>query len=59
MERVTQYFKDRTESFDDYYPCMQKEENECNLLHAHNWIQFFESMYNDAITSRNNEFETN
>ena len=22
MERVNQYFKDRTESFDDYYPCM-------------------------------------
>ena len=24
MERVNQYFKDRTESFDDYYPCVQK-----------------------------------
>ena len=24
MERVNQYFKDRTESFDDYYPCSQK-----------------------------------
>ena len=23
MERVNQYFKDRTEGFDDYYPCMQ------------------------------------
>ena len=23
MERVNQYFKDRTESFDDYYPCRQ------------------------------------
>ena len=22
MERVNQYFKHRTESFDDYYPCM-------------------------------------
>ena len=22
MERVNQYYKDRTESFDDYYPCM-------------------------------------
>src|SRR5512147_2990435 len=39
IERVMQYFKDRTENFDDYYPCMQKDE--CNLLHVHNWIQFF------------------
>ena len=23
MERVNQYFKDRTEGFDDSYPCMQ------------------------------------
>ena len=23
IERVNQYFKDRIESFDDYYPCMQ------------------------------------
>ncbi|HEX5186338.1 MAG TPA: hypothetical protein VFV86_05555 [Nitrososphaeraceae archaeon] len=45
-ERVNQYFKDRTESFDYYYPCMQ---NECNLFHIYNWIQFFVSMYNDTI----------
>ena len=31
MEWVNQYFKDRIESFDDYNPCMQKEENECNI----------------------------
>jgi putative transposase len=37
IERVHQYFKDRTESFDDYYPCMQ---NEYNLIHVYNWIQF-------------------
>ena len=24
MERVMQYFKDRSESFDDYYPCSKK-----------------------------------
>jgi putative transposase len=46
IERVMQYFKDRTESFDDYYPCIQKDE--CNLLHVHNWIQFFVTMYNDT-----------
>ena len=48
MERVNQYFKDRIENFDDYYPCMQ---NECNLFHVHNWIQFFVSMYNDIISN--------
>ncbi len=37
MEGVNQYFKDRTEGFDDYYPCMK---DECNLFHVHNWIQF-------------------
>ena len=57
MERVNQYFKDRTESFDDYYPCRQQRENsECNLLHVHNWIQFFISIYNDT-TINNNDFE--
>ena len=44
--RINQYFKDRTEMFDDRFPCMQ---NECNLIHVHNWIQFFVSIYNDAI----------
>ena len=43
MERVNHYFKDRTEDFDDYYPCIQKDE--CNLFHAYNWIQFFVSIY--------------
>ncbi|MGE3859489.1 MAG: hypothetical protein AB7F53_05830 [Nitrososphaeraceae archaeon] len=31
MKRVNQFFKDRIENFDDYYPCMQ---NECNLFHV-------------------------
>ena len=45
IERVNQYFKDRIENFDDYYPCVK---NECNLFHVYNWIQFFVSMYNDT-----------
>ncbi|MGI9010789.1 MAG: hypothetical protein ACR2F1_06350, partial [Nitrososphaeraceae archaeon] len=45
MERVNQYFKDRIENFDDYYPCIR---NECNLFHVYNWIHFFVSMYNDT-----------
>ena len=55
MERVNQYLKDRIESFDDYYPCMQKEK--CNLLHVHNWLQLFVSMYNDTITNNKYDFE--
>jgi putative transposase len=54
VERVNQYFKDRIENFDYYYPCML---DECNLFHVHNWIQFFVTMYNDTTTTRNNEFE--
>ena len=54
MERVNQYLKDRIESFDDYYPCMQK--GECNLFHVHNWIQFFVSMYNDTTSTKDNYF---
>ena len=55
MERVNQYFKDRIESFDDYYPCMQQK-GECNLFHVHNWVQFFVSMYNDTIAHNNFDF---
>ncbi len=55
MERVNQYLKDRTECFDDYYPCIKEE---CNLFHVYNWIQFFVSMYNDTIADNNNyDFE--
>ena len=31
IERVIQYFKDRTESFDDYYPCSDKKQKNCDL----------------------------
>ena len=58
MERVNQYFKDRTENFDDYYPCIQKDD--CNLFQVHNWIQFFVSMYNNTTSKKNcfiNELE--
>jgi putative transposase len=54
IERIMQYFKDRIENFDDYYPCMQK--GECNLFHVYNWIQFFVSMYNDTTSTKDNYF---
>ena len=43
IERVIQYFKDRIESFDDYYPCSKKEK--CNLEHVYNSVELFVSMY--------------
>ena len=54
MERVNQYFKDRIEILMTTYPCVQIERN---LLHVHNRIQFFVSMYNDTIANNNNNFE--
>ena len=35
-----QYFKDRTESFDDYYPFNSNKQN-CDLQHVYNWIKLF------------------
>ena len=34
---MVQYFKDRTESFDDYYPCNNKQS--CDLTPLHNWLK--------------------
>ncbi len=48
IERVMQYFKDRTESFDDYYPCTTKNNN-CDLQHVYNWIKSFICLYNAKI----------
>ena len=53
IERVVQYFKDRTECFDDYYPCNSKMRN-CNNSHVYNWIELFVSMYNNTIVTKNN-----
>ncbi len=40
IERTIQYIKDRTESFDDYFPC--REEN-YKLKHILNWMNLFVS----------------
>jgi putative transposase len=50
IERVMQYFKDRTECFDDYYPCTKN--NNCDLEHVYNWIKVYIYLYNAKI--RNN-----
>ena len=41
MERVNQYFTDRIESFDDYYPCMQKKRNVIYFM----YITGYNSLY--------------
>jgi hypothetical protein len=38
-----EYVKDRTEIFDDYYPCIKED---CNLKHVYNRIGLFIFMYN-------------
>ncbi len=42
IERTMQYIKDRTESFDDYFPCKR---NKCNLHHVNQWLKL--SVYED------------
>jgi putative transposase len=39
VERTIEYLKDRTEVFDDYYPCMKT--GLCNLRHVHKWLILF------------------
>ena len=38
-----QHIKDRTESFDDYFPCRK---DNCKLMHITNWLKLFVDMYN-------------
>ena len=45
-----QYFKDRIESFDDYYPCNTKQN--CDLEHVYNWIKLFVYLYNTTIRNK-------
>ena len=43
IERTMQYIKDRTESFDDYFPCRLKN---CKLNHVQNWLNLFVNYHN-------------
>ncbi|MEM3648031.1 MAG: hypothetical protein QW506_02570 [Thermoproteota archaeon] len=38
MEKAVQMLKDRTENFDDHYPCRRKN---CILEHAWRWLNLF------------------
>jgi hypothetical protein len=40
MERAIQKLKDRTESFDDLFPCRSRG-LKCKLKHVWNWVNVF------------------
>ena len=46
IERTMQYIKDRTECFDDYFPCRKKK---CKLKHVINWLNLFVDYYNKEL----------
>jgi hypothetical protein len=46
IERTIQYIKDRTESFDDYFPCRKEK---CKLQHIRNWFNFFVNYHNKEV----------
>jgi putative transposase len=46
IERTIQYIKDRTEGFDDYFPCGKKK---CKLKHVINWFYLFIDQHNKEI----------
>lgn len=49
IERTVQYLKDRTEMFDDYFPCRKYN---CKLEHTKNWLNLFVDRYNDMVVGR-------
>ncbi len=48
IERKMQYVKDRTEGFDDYFPCKKKK---CKLKHVKQWLNLFIGQHNKEIIS--------
>jgi putative transposase len=48
IERTVQYIKDRTEGFDDYFPCRKSK---CKLRHIQKWFNLFVSHYNNNLFS--------
>ncbi len=48
IERTMQYIKDRTENFDDYFPCRKKK---CKLNHVKQWFNLFIDQHNKEIIS--------
>ena len=48
IERTVQYIKDRTEGFDDYFPCRKSK---CKSQHIQKWLNLFVSHYNNNLFS--------
>jgi putative transposase len=46
IERTIQYIKDRTECFDDYFPCRREK---CKLKHIMNWFNLFTDYHNKEV----------
>ena len=46
IERTMQYIKDRTECFDDYFPCRTIK---CKLKHVLNWMNLFVEYHNKEL----------
>jgi putative transposase len=46
IERTMQYINDRTECFDDYFPCRMKN---CKMKHIRNWLNLFVDYHNKEI----------
>lgn len=46
IERTMQYIKDRTEGFDDYFPCRKVK---CKLEHVKQWTMLFAYHYNSNV----------
>ena len=46
IERTIQYIKDRTECFDDYFPC---QKDSCTLEHVRNWFNLFVDVHNIMV----------
>ena len=46
IERTMQYIKDRTECFDDYFPCSKEK---CKLNHVKNWLNLFVKIHNKEV----------
>jgi putative transposase len=49
VERTIEYLKDRTEAFDDYFPCIRN--GLCSLQHVYKWLILFVFMHNIIVSS--------
>lgn len=54
VERTIEYLKDRTEAFDDYFPCIRN--GLCSLQHVYKWLILFVFMHNNSIIKSNANF---